>query len=210
MVTLLGERTLRRAPGRVVRLGALLAGFAAALAVRVGVGGVGVAQSASAGLVFALTLAALSLADRRWAGSWTRAASRTGPGRGAVPAGLVGSALICGPAAVSHLTSGTVGGHPLTGFPQWVAVVAVVACAEELFLRGTLFGAAEDLAGAGPAVGLCAVVFALLHVPLYGWHVLPLDTAVGVVLGGLRVWSRTWVAPAVAHVTADVAGWFLR
>jgi len=47
-------------------------------------------------------------------------------------------------------------------------------------------------------------------VPLYGWHVLPLDLAVGVVLGGLRQATGTAAAPAITHVLADVAGWFLR
>ena len=36
------------------------------------------------------------------------------------------------------------------------------------------------------------------------------DLAVGVVLGGLRQLSGTPAAPAVAHVSADMAGWFLR
>ena len=53
-------------------------------------------------------------------------------------------------------------------------------------------------------------MFGLLHVPLYGWHVLPLDLAVGIVLGLLRSWTSTAAAPAVAHVVADLCGWFLR
>jgi uncharacterized membrane-anchored protein YhcB (DUF1043 family) len=45
---------------------------------------------------------------------------------------------------------------------------------------------------------------------MYGWHVLPLDLAVGVVLGMLRTRTGTAAAPGAAHVLADVAGWFLR
>ena len=56
---------------------------------------------------------------------------------------------------------------------------------------------------------LLAVCFALLHVPLYGWHVVPLDLAVGLVLGGLRHGTGTAAAPAVTHVGADLVGWFL-
>ena len=34
-----------------------------------------------------------------------------------------------------------------------------------------------------------------MHVPLYGWHVVPLDLAVGLVLAGLRIWTRGLAAP---------------
>jgi hypothetical protein len=50
--------------------------------------------------------------------------------------------------------------------------------------------------------------FGLMHVPLYGWSVLPLDLAAGLWLGGLRVASGGATAPAVAHTIADlVAQW---
>jgi membrane protease YdiL (CAAX protease family) len=89
-------------------------------------------------------------------------------------------------------------------------VVSFVALAEELFLRGTLYDAVRARAGDDAAIGVAAVVFALLHVPLYGWHVVPLDLAVGVLLGELRRVSGTPAAPAVTHVGADLAAWFLR
>jgi hypothetical protein len=45
-------------------------------------------------------------------------------------------------------------------------------------------------------------------VPLYGWGAVPLDLAVGVWLGGLRLVTGGWAAPAVAHTFADLAaGW---
>ena len=100
--------------------------------------------------------------------------------------------------------------HGTDGFATWAAVVLVVATAEEVFLRGALYDAVEDVAGAVPAIVVGAVAFALLHVPLYGWHVVPLDLAVGLVLGGLRQATGTPAAPAVTHVGADVVGWFLR
>jgi len=37
-----------------------------------------------------------------------------------------------------------------------------------------------------------------------------LDFAVGVGLGALRLWSGSVTAPALAHVGADLAGWWLR
>ena len=56
---------------------------------------------------------------------------------------------------------------------------------------------------------MTSVVFALLHVPLYGWHVVPLDLGVGLWLAGLRLISGGVAAPAVAHVVADLATWWL-
>jgi membrane protease YdiL (CAAX protease family) len=97
----------------------------------------------------------------------------------------------------------------MTGFAGWLLVTALVAITEEALLRGVLFAHVTQLHGDRAAVLITAVAFAVLHVPLYGWQVLPLDVAVGVVLGILRLVSGTWVAPAVAHVLADAAGWWL-
>jgi membrane protease YdiL (CAAX protease family) len=88
----------------------------------------------------------------------------------------------------------------------WATVVAAVAGAEELFLRGAFFDSVTDLAGRWSAIVVAAFAFAALHVPLYGWHVVPLDLAVGIWLGALRTATGTWVAPAVAHVAADLGG----
>ena len=202
------EPARARARMPALRVGLLLAGFAAAVVTRVGVGGVGVAQSVPAGLVFAGALAVLTVADQSAGRSRHPAPARRGVT--VVGSGLVGAALICAPALASHAWNGTLRSYPWQGFAGWVLAIGVVATAEERFLRGTLFDALEELSGPATAIGVCAVAFALLHVPLYGWHVLPLDTAVGVVLGGLRFWTGTWVAPGVAHVAADIGGWFLR
>ena len=43
----------------------------------------------------------------------------------------------------------------------------------------------------------------------YGWHVVPLDLAVGVWLAGLRLLSGGVAAPAMAHGLADIATWWL-
>lgn len=179
--------------------GVLLAAFGVSLALRVAVGGVGVSQSPVAGLVFAGSLLVLTAA----AGT----AVKMHPG--ALLTGAAGGVLLCVPTALAQLLAQRPV-HDTAGFGAWALVVTVVATAEEVFLRGTLYDAVSDFAGAGSAVVVAAVAFALLHVPLYGWHVVPLDLAVGVVLGGLRASSGTAAAPAVAHVGADLAGWFLR
>jgi membrane protease YdiL (CAAX protease family) len=62
----------------------------------------------------------------------------------------------------------------------------------------------------GLAAAIAAVAFAALHVPLSGWVAVPLDLAVGVWLGGLRLRSGGAGAPALTHTLADVASWWLR
>jgi len=94
-------------------------------------------------------------------------------------------------------------------FVAWVLVTGVVAVAEEALLRGALLEALREAAGLPAAVLLTSVVFALIHVPLYGWAVVPVDLAAGVWLAGLRLASGGVGAPAVAHLLADLAGWWM-
>ena len=183
----------------MTRVGLLLVAFAAAVGLRVALGGPSVASDIPAGLAFAAVLLVLSAA----AGTRVPLSGR------AVLIGLAGAALVCAPVGLEHLlTARRV--HGSQGFLGWAVAVTVVATAEEVFLRGALYDATERSWGATAAIGLGAVCFALLHVPLYGWHVVPLDLAVGVVLGGLRQGAGTPAAPAITHVGADLVGWFLR
>jgi membrane protease YdiL (CAAX protease family) len=181
----------------LVPAGLLLTGFAAAVALRLAVGGPGVSQSPTAGLVFAGLLLALCAAAR----------TRVPVSLHATALGLAGTVLLCLPVV---LTRGDRPLHDAAGFVPWALVVTVVAVAEEVFLRGALYDAVADHAGPSAAIVVTAVAFAALHVPLYGWHVVPLDLAVGIVLGELRRRSGTPMAPAVTHVGADLAAWFLR
>ncbi|MCW2500983.1 MAG: family intrarane metalloprotease [Frankiales bacterium] len=182
-----------------LRVAVLLLAFAVAVGLRVVVGGPDVARSLTAGLLFGGCLLVLSVA----------AGTRVPVTRRAVLVGLAGTALVCAPVGLERLLTFTPP-RSADGFLTWAAVVLVVATAEEVFLRGTLYDAVEAVAGTWPAILVAAVCFALLHVPLYGWHVVPLDLAVGIVLGGLRQGTGTPAAPAVTHVLADYVGWFLR
>jgi membrane protease YdiL (CAAX protease family) len=179
-----------------VRAAALLVGFAVALGLRVLVGGDDAARSITAGLVFAACLLVLVVA----------AGTRVPVTRRALVLGLVGAVVVCLPVGLGQLVA-VRPLHGTQGFLPWALAVVVVATAEELFLRGALFDAVPTQ---WLAVAVGALCFALLHVPLYGWHVVPLDLAVGLVLGGLRVEAGTPAAPVVTHVLADLAGWFLR
>ena len=183
----------------MIRVGLLLVAFAVAVGLRVALGQPDVAPDVPAALVFAAALLVVAAA----AGTRVAVTGR------AVLIGLGGLALVCAPVALEHaLTAKPLYGTQ--GFAGWAAAVVVVATAEEVFLRGALYDATDQVWGAPVAIGLGAACFALLHVPLYGWHVLPLDLAVGIVLGGLRQGAGTPLAPAITHVGADLVGWFLR
>jgi membrane protease YdiL (CAAX protease family) len=99
--------------------------------------------------------------------------------------------------------------RPAAPFLPWAAITILVATAEEGILRGVLFDRLRAVGGLFPAVVVTTVAFALLHVPLYGWDVVPLDLAVGLGLVGLRLSTRTVLAPIVAHAVADLATWWL-
>ena len=174
----------------------LLGAFAAAVVLRVAVAGAHRARPVRAGLAFAAVLLVFACLCRAGAALTARA----------VGVGLVGAAVLVLPVLVTH----GVGGHlSASGYPSWAAATIVVATAEEAFLRGALYDALARSHGVDAAVVVGAIAFAALHVPLYGWHVLPLDLAVGLALGALRVVAGTWTAPAIAHVGADLVGWWL-
>jgi membrane protease YdiL (CAAX protease family) len=176
-----------------------LAGLAGSLILRVAVAGPAGARSVTAGLVFGacLVLVAVSAGFR--------------PGRPTlrpVLVGIAGAAVLCLPPLVHRVSAG--GAVLPTGqFPAWAAVVALVAVAEEVLLRGVVFDRLLRARGTAFAVVVTSVAFAALHAPLYGMRVLPLDLAVGVWLGALKVATGSVAAPATAHVAADLAGWWL-
>ena len=98
---------------------------------------------------------------------------------------------------------------PAAPFLPWAAITILVATAEEAILRGVLFDRFTRSGGALVALLATTVVFALIHVPVYGWQVLPLDLGVGLLFGGLRLATGGVAAPAVAHALADLATWWL-
>jgi membrane protease YdiL (CAAX protease family) len=59
------------------------------------------------------------------------------------------------------------------------------------------------------SIALTSLLFALVHVPFYGWNALSVDFAAAVWLTGLRLSSGGVGAPAIAHVVADLVTWWL-
>jgi membrane protease YdiL (CAAX protease family) len=205
---------------------ALLIALVVAVMVRRLLAGDDPAGNPVAGSVFAALLAAAVLSARwfeplprwRWFGSGESATDLAQPPRAglvrgrSLPPGLLGLAaagvLCLGPLA-RHLTDpgGSLGA---ARFPAWAVVVTAVAVTEEAFLRGALWQAVSAWRGDVAALAATTVAFALLHVPFYGPGIIPLDLAVGLLLGGLRMVSGGIADSVTAHLLADLAGWWLR
>jgi membrane protease YdiL (CAAX protease family) len=124
-------------------------------------------------------------------------------------AGLALVGLTSVGSALGGVTTPPGAGRPAAPFWPWVVATILVAGGEEAFLRGRLFDATRRAGGTLAAVAITTVAFAILHVPLYGWHVVPLDLAVGLGFGALRILTRGIAAPAAAHAVADLATWWL-
>jgi membrane protease YdiL (CAAX protease family) len=186
-------------PGRVSRPVLTIGGLGAAIGLRWAATVSGMADAVAIGLLFGIGLLAVALM-----GDW-----RPIPERAlSVVLGIAGGAVLVVLAIVTRE-------GPLPAIAQaaafgpWVAVTILVASAEELVLRGVLFDQLDEGLGVTAAVLITAVLFALMHVPLYGWHVVPLDLGVGLWLAGLRLATGGVAAPGIAHVVADLATWWL-
>ena len=84
-----------------------------------------------------------------------------------------------------------------------VALSTLAAVAEEAFFRRLVYDALLP-GGAAVAVVGSAVLFAVVHVTVYGAWVLPLDIAAGLVFGWQRWATGSWGASAITHVVANV------
>ncbi len=102
---------------------------------------------------------------------------------------------------VGRLLSGGV--PPVEWALRAVALATLAAVAEEAFYRRLAYGVAST-AGPVVAIGASALVFALVHVTIWGWGVLPLDLAAGLLLGWQRWASGGWSVPAATHVAANL------
>ncbi len=181
----------------VLRTGLLLAGLAVAVGLRVVLAGPTLAPAVASAVLFALALLALAVMS-----GWRP--SR--PSRAAIATGIAGGLVLLVLPVLIHPGGPYLRLGQAAPLPLWVAVTVLVATGEEALLRGALFDAVPSRTLLVPAL-LSTVAFALLHVPLYGWHVVPLDLAVGLWLSGLRIVTGGAAAPAVAHVVADLGTW---
>lgn len=123
--------------------------------------------------------------------------------------GLALVAIVVAGAAIAGVSLPPGLGRPAAPFLPWAVITILVATTEEALLRGRMFDAVRQAGGLVPAMVVTTLAFALMHVPLYGWHVVPLDLAVGLGFAGLRLATRGVIAPAAAHSVADLATWWL-
>ena len=125
-------------------------------------------------------------------------AATTRPGRAALPVLALGvGAFVVGRVLVA--------GSPPPA-PATVLVVGLntlAAVAEEAFFRRLVYGALLA-AGPGAAVAGSAVLFAAVHITVYGAWVLPLDLAAGLLFSWQRQATGTWVVPAATHAVANL------
>jgi len=175
-------------------------GIIAAASLRAAAGAPDTAASMPAGAVFAVALLAVAIAA-----GWRPAR----PTVAATVLGIAGGGVLVAAWLCSHAGPGVHVAPVNAGLALWTPVVALVAVAEEIAMRGALFDTVRTWCGDGGALIATTLVFAALHVPLYGIGSLPLDLAAGLLLGGLRIVSGGVLAPAVAHVIADLAGGWL-
>jgi len=92
---------------------------------------------------------------------------------------------------------------PYSGTMIAGAASIVGAVAEEIFFRRLVYDALVRW-GAPVAMGGAALAFAAVHVPAYGFAVLPIDLAAGLILGWQRWCTGTVTVPSVTHVAANV------
>ncbi len=96
------------------------------------------------------------------------------------------------------------GGRPMPApLVTWALPLSLLAAiAEEALFRRAAYGALERH-GAVVAIGVTALAFALVHVPLYGVAVFPVDLGAGLLLSWQRWASGSWTVPAATHAAAN-------
>lgn len=80
---------------------------------------------------------------------------------------------------------------------------SLAAVAEEAFFRRLVYGVLARHSAALAVAG-STLLFAIVHVTVYGLWVLPIDLAAGLVLSWQRWASGSWRVPALTHVIANV------
>ncbi|MGZ6214220.1 MAG: CPBP family intramembrane glutamic endopeptidase [Candidatus Limnocylindria bacterium] len=178
----------------------LLAALTAAALARAALNGHSTPSAFAAGGAFGVGLVAIA-ATIGW--------RPTMPRPGSLLLGTAGGLLLIAlPRFVHPSLPSAIGMRP-EPFVLWGLVTLAVVLGEEALLRGALFSALSESAGPLLAVLVTSVAFALMHVPLYGWQVVPLDLGVGIFLAGLRLATGGIAAPTVAHLLADLSTWWL-
>lgn len=126
----------------------------------------------------------------------------TAPGRPAAGSTAVWVTLVGAAAFVAGrlVAGGRAAAPALLGY---VVLNTLAAVAEEALFRRLVYDALSTR-GALVAVAGSATAFAAVHVTVWGWWVLPLDLAAGLVLSWQRWASGRWSVPAATHAFANL------
>jgi membrane protease YdiL (CAAX protease family) len=139
---------------------------------------------------------------------------------GAGFAGLLALSLMFGPrrdprslprtvvlaVGLAAMVAGAFVGGAAPPFPHAAGLLAFGAfgaVAEEAFFRQFVYGGLMRFGPAAAVLG-SALLFALIHIPIYGLVVFPVDLGAGLVLSWQRWASGSWVTPAATHVVANL------
>lgn len=86
-----------------------------------------------------------------------------------------------------------------------VATLLLAGVCEEIFFRGYMHAVLRRVGvSAFWTATATASLFALIHVPLYGAWVLPIDIAAGAIFAWQRHVTGSWLVPAVTHAAANL------
>jgi membrane protease YdiL (CAAX protease family) len=114
-----------------------------------------------------------------------------------------GLCLVVGLAAVA-IARAAVAPAPLLMTTEVSAALSVLAAvAEEALFRGGVFRLLEPR-GAALAAVASALLFALVHVPSYGWPAFPVDLGAGLLFSWQRLVTGRWSVPAATHAAANL------
>lgn len=115
-------------------------------------------------------------------------------------------AIVLATGLVGVVIATAAAGRPVAApYAAWAPPLTLLAAVtEEALFRRAAYGALRRH-GAIVAVGVTALAFALVHVPLYGVAALPVDLGAGLLLSWQRWASGTWTVPAATHAAANLA-----
>jgi membrane protease YdiL (CAAX protease family) len=119
----------------------------------------------------------------------------------------IGLALGVAGVIVAAIASGLPVRSPLVAWAVPLSVLAAVA--EEALFRCVAYGWLARW-GVPLAVVGSATMFALIHIPLYGIAVFPVDLGAGLLLSWQRWATGSWTVPAATHAVANVLATVLR
>lgn len=114
--------------------------------------------------------------------------------------------LLVGAIGLGAIVAGmrAAGAAPPLAIGAWTVPLTVLAAVAEEALFRRLAYAELARFGVALAVGGSALLFALVHLPVYGAASFPLDLGAGLLLSWQRWASGTWSVPAATHAAANL------